>query len=134
MRLNGLYIPVCLLIALALSSCSSRKAHPSALIYGFKPSNAEFNLGDAERFEFRFGHVVSDGQRRLLMTYDKYDRASGKKLGGFFRLSTDAGASFGPEWPLPPDAPGELTFFAFTRNGLVAVYGANSRGKYAEPN
>jgi len=70
----------------------------------------------------------------LLLAYEKYERASGKKLGGFFRLSADAGANFGPERPLPPATPSEITSFAFTQNGLVAVYGLSTRGEAAAPN
>src|SRR5437870_4426749 len=112
-----------LLMALQLSACSGRHVSPSARIYGFRPRSAEFNLGDAARFEFKIGRIASDGQHRLLIPYAKYDRANGKKLGDFFSISTDGGASFGPERPLLPGASlSEGILFAFIKGGLAAVY------------
>jgi len=113
-----------LLMALQLSACSSRHVSPSARIYGFRPRSAEFNLGDAARFDFKIGRIASDGQRRLLISSAKYDRAGGKKLGEFFSLSTDGGASFGPEQPLPVASSGPV-LFAFYKGGLAAVYVSN---------
>ena len=113
-----------LLAVLLLSSCSTQKSPPSALIYGFKANRAEFNLGDDSRFKFEPLNVTSDRQSRLVIAYTKYDRASGKKLGDFFRVSHDGGASLDPEQKSP------FVFsigfrgwaLAFTKGGLAAVY------------
>src|SRR3989442_15821519 len=83
MRFFGPSIPIWLLIALLLSSCSSDNAPQSTPIYGFRPSRAEFNLGDVARFEFNIRRIASDGRQHLLIVYAKYARASGDKLGSF---------------------------------------------------
>jgi hypothetical protein len=118
-------------LVLSLGVCSRRPVLPSAPVYGFRPVRTEFNLGNTSRFQFKTIAIFSDKQDRLLLAYEKYDRASGKKLGEFFRISTDAGRSFGPE-RAPPKTPAvEIPLIssqlAFVKGGLVAVgqVGAN---------
>lgn len=128
MNSTGFYILICdLSLVLLLSSCSSHNARPSAPIYGFRANSAEFNLGDATRFEFKLGGIASDGQRRLLISYAKHDRTTGEKLGEFFTTSTDEGASFGPERPLPTGSISIFTRFTLTQTGGSAVYVSNPR-------
>jgi len=125
MRLTRFYIlPAGLLLALGLqsSSCSSPNRRPSVPIAGFKASRAAFNLGDEARFEYKFARLASDGQRRLLIAYAKFDRVRGEKLGEFFTTSTDEGASFGPERPLPPGSLSTFIQFAHIQGGWSAVY------------
>jgi hypothetical protein len=118
-----------LLAVLQLSSCSTQKSPPSALIYGFRANRAEFNLGDAARFKFEPLNVTSNRQSRLVIGYAKYDRASGKKLGDFLRVSHDGGASLGPE-QTPPFVFSSVFrgwALAFTKGGLAAVYASETR-------
>lgn len=127
MNFAGFYLLInSLLLALLLSSCSSHNKRPSAPIYGFKANRAEFNLGDATRFEFKVGKIASNGQRRLLIAYAKYDRATGVNLGQFFNVSTDEGVSFGRERPLPAPSVSEFTSFSSIQNGWTAVYASNT--------
>lgn len=116
-------IPVSgVLLALLFSSCSRESVRPSAPIYGLRANRAEFNLGDETRFEYRFGRFAGDGQRRLLISYAKFDRATGEKLGEFFTTSTDEGASFASERPLPAASSSHFTQFAHFQGGWSAVY------------
>lgn len=118
--LNSLNFCV-LVIALLFLSCS--RGNPKSIqVHGFRSSRAEFNLGDETRFDFKIGRIASDGRQRLLIAYEKYDRANGNKVGGYFRLSTDSGASFEPERPLPPASVSGLTYYAFTRDGLMVLF------------
>jgi hypothetical protein len=133
MKFYGLLI--CgLLAGLQLLSCSSHKPRPSTLIYGFRSSSADFNLGDAARFEFNIGRIGGDGQRRLVIAYAKHDRANGEQLGEFLRISTDGGESFGPERRLPGVALSQFIFFAYSENDLAAVYASNPRYSNAVSN
>src|SRR3989442_9532992 len=93
-----------ILLVLPLWACSRQPRPAAAPVYGFRPVRTEFNLGDASRFQFKPLSIFSDKQDRLLLAYEKYDRVSGKKLGEFFRISTDAGRSLGPE-RTPPQTP-----------------------------
>jgi len=116
-----------LLLALLSSACSDRQIRLSTPIYGFKPVKAEYNLGEGERFECRDTWAFSDGQRRLFIIYAKYERESGKKLGDFFRISHDGGASLSSERTLPSAfSTKREPSFAFTKDGLVAVYASGS--------
>lgn len=92
-------------------------------IYGFQPVRAEFNLGDASPFKRRLTWINSDGHSRLLVAYEKFNPATGEKIGDFFKLSSDSGASFGPERTLPHSLlQSGAVRFAFFKGGLAAVY------------
>ncbi len=113
------------LFALQFSACSHPPVAPSNPHYGFRPVKAEFNVGDGSRFKFEVFSMRTDEQSRLLIHYGKYDLADGKKLGAFFRISTDGGANLGPERTLPKlpsrrDAFPWANFF-FIKGGLAAV-------------
>jgi len=110
-----------LFLALPLLACSSRFAPPPTPSDGFQPVRAEWTLGDASQSKLRFTRIASDGQSRLLVAYEKFDPATGEKIGNFFKLSTDSGASFGPERTLPHSAL-MMIQFAFFKGGLAAVY------------
>lgn len=125
MRRHRLFISICgLSIGVMLAACSSRNPKSSTLIYGFSSRPAEFNLGDPARFEFKVGRLASDGDRRLVIAYEKYDRLKRTKLGEFFRVSNDNGTSFGPERLLPAGAAGHSIALAFTKSGVAAVFAA----------
>jgi hypothetical protein len=57
----------------------------------------------------------------LLVSYGKFDREDGKSLGLFFRISTDAGASFGPEREY-------RTSVRFIKGGLAGVLSKSNPG------
>ncbi|HLE63971.1 MAG TPA: sialidase family protein [Pyrinomonadaceae bacterium] len=92
--------------------------------YGFRPVQAEFDLGNTGRIEFKHFRLETDGQHRLLIGYEKYDRSQGKNLGAFLRISTDGGTSFGPERMMPVSILSKF-FLAFTKGGLAAVYASS---------
>ena len=119
-----------LLIALQFAACSRPPVANSNSNHDFRPVRAEFNLGDAARFKFKITGQSTDGQSRLLVQYEKHELVGKKMLGVFFKISTDGGASFGPERSLPesPSRQDALTWknLVFTKGGLAAVWG--SRG------
>jgi hypothetical protein len=102
-------------VALQFSFCTGKSTAPAPGIQSFRPIEAQFNLGDASRFEFQFVSAVGDGAESLLVAYSKLNRQDGKNLGNFFRVSTDGGSSFGPEQKAPGGA------LRFVEGGLTAV-------------
>ena len=114
-------IPFFFLAVLQLTSCWLKQAGPSVTVHGFTPVKAELNLGDTSKFEFTVTFATSDGDRRLLVGYSKLDRHNNEYLGSFFSISTDEGASFGPE----RDSPGGIHF---VEGGLAAAKTATSAG------
>ncbi len=119
-----------LLIALQFSACSRLPVAHSTPNYGFRQVRAEFSLGDASRFQFKITGQCSDGLSRLLVQYEKHEMVGRKMLGVFFKISTDGGASFGPERTLPESPARQDTFtwknIAFIKGGLAVVWA--SRG------
>lgn len=108
-----------------MSACSASPVSETPIVYSFKPAEFEFDSEDNSRFEFNFAVIESDGRNRLLIQYDKYDKAGGDKLGRFFSISADGGASFISEISAKAVSRSEenaIYNFKFMRGGLAAVY------------
>ncbi len=86
-----------LCVALLVSSCSRDPHTKRPTEYSIRAVATNFDLGDATRFEYLIGGAVSDSRHRLLVSYAKIEKATRKKQDSLFRISTDDGASFGPE-------------------------------------
>lgn len=97
-----------------LFACSSKPVSPAEPLKSFKSVDANFDLGSAFRFDVKNIYSVGDGSDRLAAVYVKLRKLDGKPEGTFFRLSTDAGETFGPERSLP----GGLYILP---SGLVAI-------------
>lgn len=103
----------CGLSTLCLCSCGGTN-WPAAKPLRFEPTDASFQLGDQPEVEVRSSAVKSDGRNRLLLAYSKVGRGDQKSLGGYFRISTDGGATFGPE----KSPPGSVSF---VEGGLAGI-------------
>jgi hypothetical protein len=96
------------IFTLLLSACLVEPVKHSTAPYGFKPIKAEFNIEGNPKIV----SITGDGQSRLLVIYEK---GSDK----FFRISTDAGASFGQER-------NGASYPRFVAGGLAGIYTAAS--------
>ncbi len=99
-------------------------------------SEARFDLGDAEEFEFTKVEGTTDGNVRLLVRYKKKRRSEEKDLGWFLKLSEDGGKTFGKEYKTTEIIKSDEEFasyiFHFVPNGFAATIGRGKNFFYAQ--
>ncbi len=116
---------VCAILSISCGSYATTTSEPDGF-ERFSVSEAEFDLGDEEKFEFEIIGIPYPIDERFLVHYIKKDKATGKELGNFFRISVDGARSFSEEYNAGEMVPGVKSksrriVFHFFEGGLAAV-------------
>ncbi len=119
-------------------SCNPTTAsiNNSNKFFKYKITEAKFNLGSSEEFDFINIYSTSDGNGRLLVQYQKKRLTDDKNLGSFLRFSDDGGETFGEEYEaeqfIKSDEEFENFTFHFVPNGLALTLGKGKNFFYAQ--
>jgi len=116
-------LAVCLFLSGSCKSIKSNTASENSF-KRFSISEAKFDLGDTEKFEFEIINFGAAIDERFLIQYRKKEKVVAKDLGRFFRVSEDGGETFGKEYEIKkliPQSEERSVGFYFFSDGISAV-------------